>query len=165
MNHKRTEIVLTLSLLFHLQWFFGNLYEEILTPNSIVASVEQINAYNRFFAITEPYYYYIPLTQIGFCLIVLLALTKTSVPSRLKTLLHRAAFTSGSAIALTGYIVTQYNLKLFFGNVDRFGERLHLLYLEWAILNGVRLLLLGITIFFLYKVYRGFLIKQSHDCE
>lgn len=62
---KYVEGLLVLSLLFHLQWFFGNLYEEILTPNQIVASIEQINSYNKFFSITEPYYYYVPLTQLG----------------------------------------------------------------------------------------------------
>ncbi|MBW4691191.1 MAG: hypothetical protein KME27_05425 [Lyngbya sp. HA4199-MV5] len=158
MKHKSTEIVLALALLFHLQWFFGNLYEEILTPNNVVASIEQINAYNRYFAITKPYYYYIPFTQIGFLLVLFLAF-KTDLPSKIKSLVRRAAITSGAAIALTVYIVTQYNLKLFFGNVDRVGERIHLLYLEWAILNGFRVLLLGITIFFLYRTYRHFLIE------
>lgn len=163
MKYKSTEIVLALSLLFHLQWFFGNLYEEILTPNSIVASIEIISAYNRYFAITEPYYYYIPLTQIGFFLVLFLAFFKTSFSPKIKTLLRRAAITSGAAIALTVYIVTQYNLKMFFGNVDRLGARIHLLYLEWAILNGLRVFLLGLTISFLYRTYRRFLIDVSND--
>lgn len=151
---KHIEVLLILSLLFHLQWFFGNLYEEILTPNSLVATIEQINAYNRFSSVTEPYYYYIPLTQIGTLITFYLAFFG-SLPLRLRKRLRFAALTSGLATVLTIYIVTQYNLKMFFGDVEHHGERIHQLYLEWGILNGVRILLVGAAIFFLFRVYRN----------
>lgn len=163
MKRKSTEILLALSLLFHLQWFFGNVYEEILTPNSIVASAQQLNSYNSYFSVTEPYYYYIPLTQIGFFLVMFLAFFNKGVPAELKPLLRRGALTSGAAIALTAYIVTQYNLKLFFGNVDHFGERIHRLYLEWAILNGVRIILVGGTSISLFQAYRALLTKSAYN--
>ncbi|HEY9627234.1 MAG TPA: hypothetical protein V6C84_08025 [Coleofasciculaceae cyanobacterium] len=161
MKNKSTEVVLVLALLFHLQWFFGNLYEEILTPNSIVASAEKINAYNSYFVITKPYYYYVPLTQIGFLGVLFLAFFKSGLSSQVSVLLRRAAVLSGMATVLTGYIVTQYNLKMFFGNVDHLQAKIHLLYLEWAILNGFRILLVGTTIFFLYQAYRMLLIQSS----
>jgi hypothetical protein len=39
--------------------------------------------------------------------------------------------------------------------IDHLGEQIHQLYLEWAILNGVRVLLAGTTSFFLFKAYRN----------
>lgn len=151
---KHTEILLVLTLFFHLQGFFGNLYEEILTPNSIVATIEQINAYNRFPSITKPYYYYVPFTQIGVLIVFYLAVFG-GLPAKLQKLVRYAAAISGLTTALTVYIVTQYNLKMFFGDVDYLGERIHQLHLEWAILNGIRIILLGVTIFFLFKAYRN----------
>ncbi len=156
-----TEILLFLSLLFHFQWFFGNLYEEVLTPNSIVASAAQINAYNRFFSVTEPYYYYIPLTQIGFLLTLYLAFVYKDLSLPFKKRVQRAAAASGLATGLTVYIVTQYNMRMFFGDVDRLGDRLHRLYFEWAVLNGLRLLFVGAALTFLCLAYRGLLLEAS----
>lgn len=151
---KRTEILLVLTLLFHLQGFFGNLYEEVLTPNSIAATIEQINAYNSFPSITKPYYYYIPFTQIGVLLVFYLAVFG-DLPAKQQKLVRYAAVISGLTTALTVYVVTQYNLKMFFGDVTHLGERIHQLHLEWAILNGIRVIMSGIAIFFLFKAYRN----------
>lgn len=156
-TRRHVEALLVLSLLFHLQWFFGNVYEEILTPNQFVASIEQINSYNRFFSITEPYYYYVPLSQIGTIILLYLAYSQSIVQPEQKKLLRRGAFTSVLATLLTIYIVTQYNLKMFFGDVDRFGERIHRLYMEWAALNGVRIALVGVTVWFIFKSYRHYI--------
>lgn len=152
---KRTEILFVLTLLFHLQGFFGNIYEEVLVPNSIVATIEQINAYNRFPSITEPYYYYIPLTQIGVLIVLYLAVFGSSLPAKPRKLMRYAAVFSVLTVVLTVYIVTQYNLKMFFGDVNHLGERIHQLHLEWAILNGIRIILYGVAIFFLFKAYRN----------
>lgn len=155
LTNRYVEILLALTLLFHLQWFFGNLYEEILTPNQIVASVEQLNSYNKFFSITQPYYYYVPLTQIGTIMLLFLAFSRSIPQTEQKKLLRRAAFLSVLATALTVYIVTQYNLRMFFGEVNGFGEGIHRLYVKWAALNGVRIAIVGTTIWFLVKAYRG----------
>ena len=151
---KTTEFLFIVILLTHLQGFFGNLYEEILTPNSIVASIEQINAYSSFFSITKPYYYYVPFTQIGVLLLIYLAFFGR-LSSKIQRLLRFAAATSGLTVVLTAYIITQYNLKMFFGDITHLAEQIHQLYLEWAILNGIRVLLAGTTSFFLFKAYRS----------
>lgn len=159
---RYNEVLLGLTLLFHLQWFFGNVYEEILTPNQFVASIEQINSYNKFFSITEPYYYYVPLTQMGTIILVYLAFSHHVSQPDQKKLIRSAAITSILATALTIYIVTQYNLKMFFGDVNRFGEGIHRLYAEWAALNGLRIALVGITIWLLFKAYRNLLKSCTH---
>lgn len=161
MRQKYIESLLILALFFHLQWFFGNFYEEILIPNQIVASIRQLNEYNRFFCITQPVYYYVPLTQIGFLITLFLAFVRSDLHPATTRLIRWAATTSLAAIALTFYIVTQYNLKMFFGDVDRFGEHIHALYLQWAMLNGVRIILVGVTVTFLAMAYRRFLIGRN----
>jgi hypothetical protein len=161
MKIKNLEILFILTLLFHLQWFFGNLYEQVLTPNAIVASIEQINAYNRFFTVTEPYFYYIPLTQIGTLLTIFLAFRLRA--ESFSGDLRKSAVTTVLATFLTIYIVTQYNLKMFFGDVNHLGERVHELFFQWAVLNAVRILLLGITIIYLLRAYRSFLYKQFNS--
>jgi hypothetical protein len=159
---KRTEVALLLALLFHLQWMFGNIYEEILIPNSVVASTEALNNYNKFFSLTEPYYYYVPLTQIG-TLIVCYAAIMIPMPQAIKRLMRRAALASGLATALTIFIVTQYNLKMFFGDVSHFGDTINRLYLEWAVLNAFRILLVGTAVYFIFKGYQQ--IVQSNGAN
>lgn len=165
MKPRRTEILLVLALVFHLQWFFGNVYEEILTPNQIVATTEQVNAYNRFFSLTQPYFYYVPLTQIGFLITLFLAVRPGEVLRAQRRSLRLAAGASALATGLTAYIVTQYNLKMFFGPVDHLGDRIHQLYLEWALLNLARIVLTGAAIAFLFLAYRKALLaggRQAH---
>lgn len=154
-NKRRLEVLLVLSLLFHLMWFSGNLYEQILTPNQIVASVEQISNYNNFFSITKPYYYYVPLTQIGTLITIYLAFF-----SGLRTELTRARFAalaSISAFLLTIFIVTQYNLNIFLSDVSHLSDSISQLHIEWAVLNGIRIVLVGMAIIFLFRVYRRFI--------
>lgn len=160
-RHNRIELLLGAALLFHLLWFFGNLYEEVLIPNSIVASIAQINAYNQFFSVTEPYYYYVPLSQLGTLIAIFLAFAGDQPNPAFKRLVRWGAGASTLALLLTVYIVTQYNLKMFFGPVDHFGEPLlHQLYLEWGLLNALRILLTGTAGVFLFRAYRGFLRGQ-----
>ncbi len=157
MKAKHLEWLLLAAIFFHLQWFFGNLYEAILAPNSIAASVSELNAYNRFFKKTAPYYYYVPLTQIGFLITFILCFAaKECFPGTIKKL-RGAAVLSALATLLTAFIVTKYNLKMFFGEVDGLGPRIHQLHIEWAVLNGVRLMLVGGTVFLLTKAYRSVL--------
>lgn len=157
---KKVDWILGISLLTQLQWLFGNVYEEILTPNSIVASIPQINAYNRFFRITEPYFYYVPLTQLGAFSILFLALWSWT-PDVIRSPLRKAAGAGCTAVALTVFIVTQYNLKMFFGTVDHLGAMVHQRYLEWALLNAVRVFLVATEVYFAWQAYRTLLMNRN----
>lgn len=47
-------------------WFFGNLYEAIVIgPNIAGDSKEQLRAFQQFTEVTNPMYYYVPLTLIA----------------------------------------------------------------------------------------------------
>ena len=154
------EIAIGCALLTQLQWLFGNIYEEILTPNSIAASIQALDAYNAIFRYTEPYYYYVPATQLGCLLICTLAIAG-SVPSSVKAPLQRAAVFGVIALLLTSFIVLHYNLKMFFGPVDHLGASVHRLYFEWAVWNGVRIVFVLLEVFFCIRAYREIVQRKS----
>ena len=155
---KAREALLGFAILTQLQWLFGNIYEEILTPNSITASVASLNCYNAFFRITEPYYYYVPLTQLGWLCLVAVAFS-SGTPGGLRRLLRYAALFGSFAVALTIFIVVGYNMRMFFGPVARLGSAVHRLYLEWALLNALRIVLVGVECFLAIRAYRWLLIE------
>ena len=161
---RNLEVFLGLALLTQLQWLFGNIYEEVLIPNSIAASIPALNAYNAFFQYTKPYHYYIPFTQLGFVVILILALSG-SVPSSVKALLSRAAVFGATGILLTAFIVIRYNLRMFFGPVDSLGALVHRRYLEWAICNAIRISLVGCEVFFCIRAYRSLLLLNSSHSQ
>src|SRR3954451_14563166 len=98
------EALLGCALLTQLQWLFGNLYEEILTPNSIAASTQALDAYNAFFRYTEPYYYYVPLTHLG-CIAICISAISRGIPVAVKAPLRRAAVFGVMAMSVTAFIV------------------------------------------------------------
>lgn len=147
------ETILGFAILTQLQWLFGNVYEEILTPNSITASIQSLNCYNSFFRWTEPYFYYIPLTQLG-CLTLVGMAFSSRTPRAIRPLLAKAAVCGISALALTAFIVIHYNLRMFFGPVDHLGSAVHRLYLEWALFNALRIVMVGAECFFALQAYR-----------
>lgn len=157
---NRQEIVLGFALLTQLQWLFGNIYEEVLTPNSITASIASLNCYNAFFKWTEPYFYYIPLTQAG-CLTLLWLAIWPKTERVLKPLLVRAAVFGSAALLLTAFIVIHYNVRMFFGSVDHLGSAVHRLYFEWAAFNAVRIVLVGCECAFAFKAYRLLLTRAQ----
>lgn len=152
-NLRSLEILLGFALLTQLQWLFGNIYEEVLTPNSIAASIQALDAYNAFFRYTEPYYYYVPLTQLG-CLAICSLAASRSVPFAVKAPLKRAAFFGAMALSATAFIVIHYNLRMFFGSVDYLGASVHRRYLEWAIWNAVRIVFVACEVLFCIRAYR-----------
>jgi hypothetical protein len=150
MHAKQIPFLLALAGLA--QWFFGNLYEQIvLVPNSLVSSYAQHRCWQAYFVVTNPIYYYVPFTQLAVCLVWYLCFTQKH--PEIKKLLYRASLYGLLALALTAVIVTQLNLKVFFGNLDLIKDQLYQLSLIWMIANGVRLVLVGATLGYTFKSY------------
>lgn len=161
-NLRYLEVWLGFALLTQLQWLFGNIYEEVLTPNSITASIEALDAYNAFFRYTEPYYYYVPLTHLG-CIAICIMATSRSVPLAVKSPLMRAAAFGVMALCATAFIVIHYNLRMFFGSVDYLGASVHRRYMEWAIWNAIRIVFVAFEVVFCIRAYRSLvLLHASH---
>ncbi len=149
---KARRVLFLLALVGLAQWFFGNLYEEIvLVPNSLVNSYAQLQCWQSYFVVTNPIYYYVPLTQLAVCIVWYLCFTQKH--QEIKKLLLRASLYGLLALALTAGIVTQLNLKVFFGNLDLVKDQLYQLSLIWMAANGVRLVLVGATLGYTFKSY------------
>lgn len=123
-------------------WFFGNLYEAVVIgPNIAGDTKEQLRAFQQFTEVTNPVYYYIPLTQIAaVTLIVWFVRTPWRAPE--KRSLFIAALAEITAVALSIYIITKLNMTLFFGSLGETPDELHRLALQWNLLNLVRV---GVT--------------------
>lgn len=135
-------------------WFFGNLYEAIVIgPNIAGDSKEQLRAFQQFTEVTNPVYYYVPLTLIAaITLLVWFFRTPWKAPEKLSLSLSAVAQIAG--IALSVYIVTKLNMTLFFGSLGETPKELHQLALHWNLLNLVRLALAATALIFAMRALR-----------
>jgi len=144
------------SMFFLAHWFFGNLYEEIvLVPNQLANSYDALKRWQGYFTITNQIYYYVPFTQLAVLILVYLYFV-TKQPLQ-KQLLKKAAVFGLLALGITIVIVTQLNLKIFFGDLAKFKEKMFVLSLLWLIGNAVRLYFVGSAFYFAFKL---FVIRQ-----
>ena len=131
---------------------FGNVYEEIvLAPNNLSNSYETLLCWQDFFQVTNQIYYYVPLTHLA--VLVLCFLYFKASDKELKRLLGRASIFGLASIVLTVVIVTQLNLKLFFGDLEQIKDQLYHLSTIWLILNFIRICLVGTTLSYVFKSY------------
>lgn len=123
-------------------WFFGNLYEAVVIgPNIAGDTKEQLRAFQQFTVVTNPVYYYIPLTQIAaVTLIAWFVRTPWGAPE--KRSLFIASLAEIAAVALSIYIIVKLNMTLFFGSLGETPDELHRLALQWNLLNLIRV---GVT--------------------
>jgi hypothetical protein len=149
--------LLIFSLFFMAHWFFGNFYEEIvLAPNQLTNSYEALKNWQGYFTITNQIYYYVPFTQLAvFVICYLYFKTKDNTE---KILLKKASIFGLLSIAITVIIITQLNLKLFFGDLEKYKSQVYTLSVVWLIGNGIRLYLVGSTLYYTFKTY---LLRQT----
>ncbi len=152
MQGNNSNRLLGFSLFFLAHWFFGNLYEEIvLAPNQLSNSYEALKNWQGYFTISNQIHYYVPFTQVA-VFVVCFLFFKTTDKSE-KALLKKASIFGLLSIAITVVIVTQLNLKLFFGDLDKYKEQIYNLSLIWLIGNGIRLYLVGSSLYYTFKAY------------
>jgi hypothetical protein len=154
MTAKNFNRILLFSLFGMTMWFFGNLYEAIvIVPNMLTNSILKAKLWQDFFVITNPVFYYIPISPSAVLTTVFLYFKTSQRNSTLKRRLKFATIFGLIASALGIIIITRINLKLFFGDVEKISETAHYLSVWWNILNAVRVLLLLVTIINLFKAY------------
>lgn len=157
MQIKTFDRLLAFSLFFLAHWFFGNLYEQIvLAPNQLTNSYQALKNWQGYFTVTNPIYYYVPFTQVA-VLVVCYLYFKTTRASE-KQLLKKAGLFGLLSIVATVFIVTQLNLKLFFGDIDKHRHEIYALSVLWLIGNTLRLYLVGSSLYFTFKTY---LLRKS----
>jgi len=159
MNARTFDRILLFSLFFLAYWFFGNLYEEIvLAPNQLTDTLDALVCWQNYFTITNQIHYYVPFTQlavVGICVLYF-----KSDHAHEKALLKKAALFGLFSILITVVIVTQLNLKIFFGDLHRYLNDLLTLAWLWLIGNAVRLYLVGSSLYYTFKTYSSRLTRR-----
>lgn len=152
MRHQTFNTLLFLYLFFMAQWFFGNVYEEIvMVPNHLIDTFNTLTGYVAYFHITNPVFYFVPFTQLAI-IIVLILYSKCDEMNQ-KRLLKKASIFGIIAILLTVVIVTQINVKIFSANFANYQDQLYTLSVFWLLGNAVRIFLVGASIYYAGKVY------------
>lgn len=151
MKEKTIDRLLLFALFFTAYWFFGNLYEEIvLVPNQLVVeSFEILTCWQSYFSVTDQAYYYIPGMLVAvMCTYVVFFKCKDRVQ---RTWIKKACLFSTLATALTIVIVNEINEKMFHDDLSRYKDHLQFYAAIWLIGNGVRLYLVGSSMYYLFK--------------
>lgn len=151
--HDRTfDRLLTFSLFFLAYWFFGNLYEEIvMIPNQLVNPHDALHAYQNYFKISNPIYYFVPFTQLA--VVVICILYFCCGDAKQKQLLKKAAVFGVLSLLVTAIIVTQINVKIFSLDFEEHHESLFNLSLLWMVGNAFRMYLTGSALYFTLKTF------------
>lgn len=143
MRQRVLVVVLALAVLGHAHWFFGNLYEAVVLIPQFAASPEQrlpISA-GGILVPGSPALYYTPLIPLT----VPAALAALAVGWRFGRAVRGrllGAALSVSAALLGAYIITQLNFPLFYEPGTGVAQ-LEVLLRRWALLNYVRVCLVG----------------------
>ncbi|WP_157579065.1 hypothetical protein [Spirosoma montaniterrae] len=134
-------------------WFFGNLYEEvILMPNWLVAPLDVLQAYNRYYTVVIQYHYYVPITQVAVIVLIVCCFTANPARQQAGRDLGRAAIWGTIALVLTAWIVLSLNLDLFIGQLTLTETEAHRKGLIWMLGNGVRLICVGLSLWYTIRV-------------
>ena len=134
-------------------WFFGNLYEAIVfSPNWVVDSPTQMKRLNEFFVTTSPTLFFVPLTQIATVLVWFLVWKNKVNSIRLE--LKRASIFAVLVTILNAIIVSTVVLKMFGTDYEKYGDFLTTLTWSWNVLNFFRMVLVAMTIYYLFNAYR-----------
>jgi len=143
-------------------WFFGNLYEGVvITPNLLVDPVKKIYNWQGFFTITNPIFFYIPLAPMAVLAAFVLYFKTSKETAILKRHLGAAIVFLTFALGLGIFIITQINLRLFFGNIEKLSAEIYKLSVLWNLLNIVRVILLAFVIYHVFNAY--ILIQQEAE--
>lgn len=142
-------------------WLFGNLYEEVvIAPNWIMNSPLQLKRLHDFFLLTNPTFYFVPLTQLSTLLVWWL--TWLNREHTVKKDYQQAAWYALLSAVVNIFIVTTIVIKIFGADFENYGDYLNTLCWRWNVLNIFRMTLVSVTLYYLFNIYRK-LDKLSSD--
>lgn len=134
--------------------FFGMLYEGVvLGPKMLDASMQRMLFWHDFYSVINPIVFYIPLLPLATITLVILYFKTPKLKTELKKQLGLAGIFQIAALAVTFYIVTQINLKFYFGDFEKYAGIIPFKTLLFNILSIIRLVLAAITLIFIFKAY------------
>jgi hypothetical protein len=154
MTGKLYRNLLLFSLFGIAMWFFGNLYEGIVIgPNMLENSVQRLRSWQDFFVTTNPIFFYVPISQLATITLLILFFRTPKQETELNRQLKLASIFLVSSMVLSVYIITQVNFKLFFGNIEKYSDQVQSKAILWNILNLFRVVLVAISLTFVFKAY------------
>jgi hypothetical protein len=131
------------SVLGHAHWFFGNLYEGlVLAPGWASVAGGPLEVAGGVLAEGSPVRYYIPITPLTVLVTAAAALAGWRARSPAGRMLLAGLTLTVAGAAVTGYMVGQINLDLFFDAATA-PDRREALADRWVLWNYVRLATVG----------------------
>lgn len=146
--------LLVMAMLGMLHWLFGNLYEEVvIAPNWLVGSREQLQRMHALFTRTSPMTYFVPITFMAPVMVWVAHAIQRRTFATVE--LARASLFALLASVLNAVIVACIVTKLFgAGYASASDATLHALCVRWNVLNAVRMVFTGATVFWLFAGFR-----------
>jgi hypothetical protein len=136
-------VLATAAVAGHAHWFFGNLYEAVvLAPGWTSMAGRPVQLAGGFLGPGSPVRYYIPATPLTALVTVTAGVAGWNVPQVARPPLALGVALCLVSAAVTVYIVTRVNLRLFFA-ADTAPEQKAMLARRWVRLNRVRLVTVG----------------------
>ncbi len=134
-------------------WFFGNLYEAIVFgPNWMIDDARQLDHLNAFFQHSTPTVYFVPMT-----LLAAIAIWLVTYFNKIESLkgFYRKASILVLVITIMTSLIVAFVLSQMFGEGYYANMEAGSFYGKvWNILNAIRLVLEGFTIYYLFNAYR-----------
>jgi hypothetical protein len=169
---RKLAILLALTALGLAHWLFGNVYEAVVVAPNWEFSFEAERVLRRqAHRLASPVLYFVPWTQISTLLAVAAWRTGRRVRDpdvRTARWLGVAALGAVVTQALTVYVVTQLNLRLFFGNDLSIAET-SVLMARWQALNlarvGLEAVTLAASVLALRDVHRKLVLSDARAAE
>lgn len=135
--------LMSLAILGHAHWFFGNLYEAmVLAPGWTSMAGTPLQLGDGFLAPGSPVRYYVPATPVTVLATVAGTTAGWNVPHADRLPLALGTVLCLVSAAITVYIVAQVNVRLFVA-AGTTPEQKRSLARRWVRLNHVRLVTLG----------------------
>jgi hypothetical protein len=134
--------------------FFGMLYEGIVfVPKMLESSMQRMLFWRDFYSVINPIVFYIPILPLATIALLISYFRTPKIKTQLKKQLGLASLFQIVALALTFYIVTQINLKFYFGGVEKYADVIPVKTLLLNILSVIRLVLAALALTFVFKAY------------
>ena len=134
--------------------FFGILYEGVVNvPKMLDNSMPRMHFWRDFYTVISPVVYYIPLVPMATITVIILYFTTPKQKIELKNLLKWAGMLQVISLALTFYIVKQMNLKLLYGDIEKYAGVIPTKTLIVNIISVIRIALTAIALISVFKAY------------
>jgi hypothetical protein len=132
--------------------FFGILYEGVVYgPKLLDVSMERMLFWKSFTSVISPIVYYVPCVYLATIALVILYFKTPKEKEELKKRLKFASIFQMASLALTIYILARINLKLSFGDLEKYADAIQGKVIFFNILSVFRVAFGAIGLIYIFK--------------